>query len=390
VRILYHHRTLGDAAEGIHIASMVEAFRKLGHEVKVFSLMPTGTGARAEKGRWLGRLVKRLPRALYEIAEMGYNLKAYPELVRTIRRYRPQLIYDRYNLYNDCVMSAARATKVPAFLEVNTPYAYQRRIYEQLSYPWLAARMEARTWRRADRVLVVSTPLKRVVMEAGVPADRIDVLPNGVDLDLFDPRLRAEPAGHEQGVVRIGFVGSLRRWHGVELLLEAAEPLAREGRARVVVVGDGPERAALEQQARERGIGSAVVFAGNVPHDRVPATIATFDIAVSPRSVFYQSPMKILEYMAMKCAVVAPDAENIRDLVEPDREALLFRPDDLASLRDALNRLTGDPALRARLGEEARRGVEHRHTWLGNAQHVLGRWEELQSRSGGKPVPWSR
>ncbi|MEK7331708.1 MAG: glycosyltransferase, partial [Candidatus Eisenbacteria bacterium] len=99
---------------------MVDAFRKLGHEVKVFSLMPTGAGARAEKGRRLGRLVKRLPRALYEIAEMGYNLKAYPELVRTIRRYRPQLIYDRYNLYNDCVMSAARATNVPAFLEVNT------------------------------------------------------------------------------------------------------------------------------------------------------------------------------------------------------------------------------------------------------------------------------
>jgi glycosyltransferase involved in cell wall biosynthesis len=386
VKILYHHRTGGEGAEGIHIASMVEAFRGLGHDVRVFSLMPTGTGARAEKNRWLGRLVKRLPRALYEIAEMGYNLKAYPEIVGIIRSYRPQLVYDRYNLYNDCVLSAARATNVPAFLEVNTPYAYQRRMYEQLSYPWLATRMEARTWRRADRILVVSTPLKRVVMEAGVPEDRIDVLPNGVNLDLFDARLRAEPANREPSPVRIGFVGSLRRWHGVDFLLGAAEPLLREGRAQVVIVGDGQERAALEEMARERGIGSAVLFEGNVPHDRIPATIATFDIAVSPRSVFYQSPMKILEYMAMKCAVVAPDTENIRDLVVPDREALLFRPDDLASLREALSRLTGDPALRARLGDDARRGVENRRTWLGNARHVVGRWEELQARSGARPV----
>ncbi len=361
---------------------MVDAFRKLGHEVKVFSLMPTGAGARAEKGRRLGRLVKRLPRALYEIAEMGYNLKAYPEVVRTIRSFRPDLVYERYNLYNDCVVAAARAAKVPAFLEVNTPYAYQRRVYERLSYPWLAARMEARTWRRADRVLVVSTPLKRYVMDAGVTEERIDVLPNGVDLELFDPRHRAAREAGEAEPVRIGFVGSLRRWHGVELLLEAVEPLAREGRARLVVVGDGPERIALERQARDRGIAAAVEFVGDVPHDRIPATMATFDIAVSPRSVFYQSPMKILEYMAMKCAVVAPDAENIRDLVVPDREALLFRPDDVGSLRDALGRLTGDRALRAHLGEEARRGVERRHTWLGNARHVLARWEELRARPG--------
>ena len=76
------------------------------------------------------------------------------------------------------------------------------------------------------------------------------------------------------------------------------------------------------------------------------------DVAVAPypfeHGQIIGTPLKILEYMAMRCAVVAPDTENIRDLVVPDREGLLFRPDDLASLRDALSRLTGDPALRAR------------------------------------------
>jgi glycosyltransferase involved in cell wall biosynthesis len=86
----------------------------------------------------------------------------------------------------------------------------------------------------------------------------------------------------------------------------------------------------------------------------------------------------------MKCAVVAPDTENIRDLVEPDSEALLFQPDDVDSLRGALGRLTDDPSLRTRLGEAARSGVESRHTWLGNARHVIARWEELQRSGDGR------
>jgi glycosyltransferase involved in cell wall biosynthesis len=383
LKILYHHRTMGDGAEGIHISGMIEAFRKLGHEVEVSALVTAGDAGATQSREKLGKFLKRLPRAFYEIGEVAYNLKGYPAMLRAIRTFRPDLVYDRYNIFNDSVVTAARRCRVPVFLEVNTPYAYQRRVYEKLTFQRLASWMEVRTWRRADRVLVVSTPLKEYLLEAGIPGERVEVMPNGVDLELFAPP--AASASDASGVVTIGFVGSLRRWHGLDLLMEAAEPLLLDNaNVRLCIVGDGPERQTMEEWARSRGLQNSVVFLGKAPHDEIPATIERFDIAVSPRNVFYQSPMKIVEYMAMGKAVLAPDTKNIHDLMGPDREGLVFKPDDADSLREALRRVIDDPELRMRLGAAARSRVERRHTWLGNARRVLELFE--QHRTGKQPV----
>ena len=374
---------MGEGAEGIHISGMIRAFRKLGHDVKVAALVAARDGDSTRSSRKLGRLLKRLPRAFYESGEVAYNLKGYLDMARAIRTFRPDLVYDRYNIFNDSVVTAARRWGVPVFLEVNTPYAYQRRVYEKLAFQRLASWMEARTWRRADRVLVVSTPLKEYVVGTGIPGERVEVLPNGVDLDLFAPPVAA--GSDASGVVTIGFVGSLRYWHGLELLMDAAEPLLLDhSNLRLCIVGDGPERLRLEERARARGLQDAVEFLGMARHEEIPARIERFDIAVSPRSVFYQSPMKILEYMAMGKAVLAPDTKNIHDLMGPDREGLVFQPDDPDSLREALRRLIHDPGLRARLGAAARRRVELRHTWLGNARRVLQLFDQL--RAGERPV----
>ena len=375
MRIVYHHRTLGEGAEGVHIEGMINAFRALGHQVEVMSLIPTGKRKLAEGRRRLGRLVQKLPSALYEMAEIAYNLKGYHDAIRVIRQYRPDFVYDRYNLYNLSVVAAARRAKVPVFLEVNTPYAYQRRAYEHLAFKSVAAWMERRTWQMADWVLVVSSPLKQFVQRAGVVPRKIKVLPNGVDVHLFDPS-RTRPSSLFNDSVHnkivIGFVGSLRRWHGLDLLISAAAPILRTDRQlHMIVTGDGPQRSILEEQAKRLDLSSSITFLGQLDHEEIPATIARFDIAVTPNSVFYQSPMKLLEYMAMAKAVVAPNMENVRDLIEPGREGILFTPDDPVSLREALELLARDPALRARLGSAARERVEHQHSWLHNASRVV-------------------
>ena len=135
----------------------------------------------------------------------------------------------------------------------------------------------------------------------------------------------------------------------------------------------------MEESVRARGLQGAVQFLGMARNEEIPARIERFDIAVSPRSVFYQSPMKILEYIAMGKAVLAPDTKNIHDLMEPDREGLVFQPDDPDSLREALRRLIHDPGLRASLGAAARRRIELRHTWLGNARQVLQLFDQFRT-----------
>ena len=100
--------------------------------------------------------------------------------------------------------------------------------------------------------------------------------------------------------------------------------------------------------------------------------VAAMDVAVSPRATFYASPLKILEYMAMGKAVVAPDMENIRDLVRHDETALLFAPEDAASLTDCLRRLARDSNLCERLGTAARARVVAKRNWAANAAVICG------------------
>jgi glycosyltransferase involved in cell wall biosynthesis len=105
------------------------------------------------------------------------------------------------------------------------------------------------------------------------------------------------------------------------------------------------------------------------------------DIAVSPRATFYASPMKILEYMAMGKAVVAPAMENIRDLIDDGRTGLLFVADDAADLAARLEELIQSPARRGALGAAARREVERARNWDANARIVAGKAEELLAQA---------
>lgn len=376
MKILYHHRTLGDGAEGVHIASMVEAFRALGHEVRVVSLIGGRTNVSTPRTRGLTRLARRLPRPLYESAELLYSAPAYTRLVREIRRWQPDLVYERYALFNLAGVLAARRTATPLVLEVNAPIAWERARYERLSLPAVAHLCERFVYRHADRLAAVSSPLKRHLVEAGAADERVTVIPNGADPSRFRPDAAARAAvraAHRipANAVVIGFTGILRPWHGPELLLDAAARLAPRSDVRLLFAGDGPARAAVEAHAAARGLADRLTVTGRLPHDDIPRYAAAFDIAVSPRTTFYASPMKVPEYMAAGAAVVAPDSDNLRDLITDRHDGLLFAQEDTASLTAALQRLIDSPPLRERLGTAARATVMAHRTWEGNARRVL-------------------
>ncbi|MGH9361115.1 MAG: glycosyltransferase family 4 protein, partial [Thermoanaerobaculia bacterium] len=188
MRILYHHRTLGDGAEGIHVKEMVNAFRRLGHEVKVAALIGEATDSSSRKQRRWTRLARLMPGFVYELGELAYNLKGYATLGRELQAFRPDFIYDRYVSYNYSAVGLGRKHRVPVILEVNSPYSSQRQTFdEKVYFKGLIRRFERRICRDASRVIVVSTPLKSFLASIGVPAERIVVMPNGVDPEAFHP-----------------------------------------------------------------------------------------------------------------------------------------------------------------------------------------------------------
>lgn len=369
MRILYWHRTLADGAEGVHIRAMVDAFRALGHEVQVADL-PSGGGDDRRRGL-VERVRAALPRLAFETAAIAYNLPEYRHVLRTIQAFQPAVLYARHAKFDVAALHAARRRGVPAILEVNTVFTapdYHR--FEPLALAGVAAAMERRSLKLATLVTAVSSPLARQVTSlSGV---RAMVVPNGADPVRFDP------AQTDGSVVRaryglgdhlvLGWTGILRDWHGLERLIDALRSLPD---ARLLIVGDGPSRPAVERHASALGVRDRVVISGRVPHDQVPHFLAAMNVAVvAGERTGVASPMKLLEYMAMGLAVLAPAADNIRDIVDDGADGLLFTEAD-SSLEARLLELAGSDALRRRLGARARDKVLQQRNWRSIAARVL-------------------
>ncbi len=376
MKILYHHRTLGDGAEGIHVAEIVNAFRSLGHEVKVVSLIGEKTNVRsASQSRW-SFIKKLMPGFLFELGEMAYNIQGYLKLSRAVKQFKPDFIYDRYVSYNYSAVAVGRRYKLPTILEVNSPYSYQKQTFdERLYFSRVSRFFERKICEDARSVIVVSSPLKHFLTSIGVPQSKIVVMPNGANTELFNPSISGEDLRQHYGLggkVVIGFTGILRPWHGVDLLITAFAGLLKNWPdLHLLIVGDGPIRAELEALIVEHQLSDRVTITGRQPHEKVRKFIAVMDVAVSPKATFYASPMKILEYMAMGKVVVAPDMENIRDILSHEENGLLFEPGNAKDLAAVLEKLLADPECREKLGRSALKKIETERTWLHNAQAVI-------------------
>jgi glycosyltransferase involved in cell wall biosynthesis len=374
MRILYSHRIQSRDGQSVHVEQMVAALRAAGHEVLVVGPGFYQQAAFGAESRLVAWVRARLPGALGELAELAYNLPAYRRLRRAADGFRPDIVYERYNLYYMAGAWLARRIGRPFYLEVNAPIAEERTRFGGLRLRRLARWLEAWTWRAATRVVAVTGVLKSMIAAAGVPPERIEIVPNGIDPAAF-AALPARPDAPDPLV--LGFVGFVRDWHGLDAVIAAMAGQAGAGqggapRLDLVVVGDGPARPALERQAAALGIADRVRFTGLAPHAAVPGLVAGFDIALQPRAVAYASPLKIFDYMAAGRAIGAPDQPNIREILTDGETALLFDPARPDAVWQTVLRLVGDAPLRARLGAAARLEIERRrYTWAGNAARLI-------------------
>ena len=376
MRILYSHRIQSRDGQSVHVEELVAALREAGHEVLVVGPSFYAAAGFGGESRLVPLLRRLLPGWLGELAELAYNVPAYRRLAAAARAFQPDLIYERYNLYYLAGAVLARRLGVVFHLEVNAPLAEERSRFGGLRLKPLARWAERFVWHAADRVYAVTGVLREMIAREGVAKERIAVIPNAIVPARFGPRAEADPRGR----VVLGFIGFVRPWHGLDRVIASlAEPASAT--LDLVVVGEGPARAELEAQAAALGLGARVRFAGLAPREDVPGLLAGFDIALQPSAVAYASPLKLFEYMAAGCAIVAPDQPNLREILEHERTALLFDPGEPASMARAIGRLATDAPLRARLGVAARAEIAARdYTWRGNAERDVAMAEEDRAR----------
>jgi glycosyltransferase involved in cell wall biosynthesis len=380
LKILYHHRTASRDGQAVHIEELVSALRKLGCELIVVEPPSTAAARFGADAKGLSSLRRLLPKAAGELLELGYNWLAYRRLRRAYLEHRPHVLYERHNLYLLAGKWLKQRFKLPYLLEVNAPIALERAQHGGLGLPRLARRLEISAWKAADVVLPVTGVLAEMLVGSGVKRERIVVIPNGIDLAAFEAAPARDEAKKRLGLdgrLVLGFAGFVRAWHGLDQVIDFIAE-ARRPELVLFIVGDGPACEALMQRARERGVSAQVKLAGVVERRHIAAHLAAFDIALQPAATPYASPLKLFEYLAAGCAIVAPRQPNLEEVLAHGENALLFPVDRAGALGEALGRLVADRALRERLGSDARKTIARgRYTWSGNADRVMRQAQRL-------------
>ena len=386
MRIIYHHRTQGEEPESIHIHAIVHALRELGHEVRIVGPAPlTHRADGAQKPTLLGRMKRLVPRPMFEVMQLFYNLVAYWKLRGEIRKFSPDLIYERYALFAFAGVLCARFKGGPFILEVNTPYAQAWTQYFGLYFGRIARNIEGHVLRASDHLTTVTQVQREMLVQLGVPRERISVCHNAIDPDWFNAERHGDPGLRDRlglrGVV-VGFVGTMNRWQGIlEFPGVLKSVLSRSNEVTFLFVGDGEFRGALEQFCRTNSFADRAIFTGRKPHAEIPALVAAMDIAVMLNSNSYGSPMKLFEYLGMAKAVIAPSVGPVVEVLRDGETGLLIEPGNGSQMAEQILRLANDAQLRQRLGENGRTYVLAHHTWRTNAEAALAAYDQLVARA---------
>lgn len=249
------------------------------------------------------------------------------------------------------------------------------------------------TWalQRAAGVTTICDGLRDDILSRGIPAERVTVVPNAVDIDEFPVLTRrdevlAQRLGLVGGFV-LGFVGSFYGYEGLDVLLNAVPQIVKfEPRARVLLVGGGVEDARLKAQAEQLGISDKVVFTGRVPHQEVGRYYSLIDLLAYPRRSMRLTetvtPLKPLEAMAQGRLLVASDVGGHRELIEHGRTGYLVVPDDVTALAHSVQCVLADRSRWDDIKAQGRQFIERERNWRASVDRYAAVYAAARGRIG--------
>ncbi|MUH73687.1 glycosyltransferase family 4 protein [Psychrosphaera haliotis] len=334
MKILYHHRIASKDGQFVHVEELTNALLEQGHELKFVAPQVNEQSDFGHDGGFVSKLKAALPAFIYELLELTYSIWVFIKLAVAIKQFKPEFIYERYNLYQPAGIWASKLFNVPLILEVNAPLVEERSRYSGLALKWLAKKVENYTWRGADHCLPVTNVLADHLRDAGVAENKITVVHNGVRQPFIDEML-ASPIDLEKDNIVIGFTGFINPWHGMDKAIEAIAE-HKHLPLKLVCIGDGTILPELKQQAADLGIADKVEFKGLVTRDKVLDFVKEFDISLQPDVTAYASPLKMFEYMAVGSLIIAPRTPNIEEILSDDT-AVFFEKGNQQSFKASLN-----------------------------------------------------
>lgn len=321
-------------------------------------------------------------------------LRRYQKFIAEIvRREKPDIIHAHSSYTNGLAAKyASRRTGIPYVYELRTLWGESAVVEDGLrpgSIKYRAVwRLELSAMKGAGRIVAISQGIRDSIIGAGADSRKIEIVPNGVDTGIFTPL----PPDQQllktldlSGCFVVGFIGSLRRLEGLDQLIEAFKiirPL--EPRARLVIVGEGPERKRLEALANEYRLNGVVRFTGLVPHDQILQYYSIMDILGYPRIDarinHAVTPLKPLEAMAMKKICVASDVGGLKELVSDGVTGILFERGNASQLAEKIMSLAIDKTLRDKIAARSYDFVHKVREW----SVIASRYAEIYHNAGSR------
>jgi glycosyltransferase involved in cell wall biosynthesis len=373
-------RWMGEYVGGAatHTTGVINGFVANGLGVRVFAPeRPQGT----ERAEFTPVPLRRV----FQLAQWMTSTAYSRDVADAAESAPADLVYQRYTLGSYAGVELARRLGLPLVLEWNGSEVWTIRHWGSGRLPLAdtLVDMERHNLEAAALIVVVSDVLRDQLVDEGVPAERVLVNPNGVDVDAL-ARLRERSAAEwrvvceQPDVPTIGFIGTFGLWHGVTVLPAMVAAVAKHRpEARWILIGDGRLFDEVRRDLEARGMTNRVFMPGVVPHQRALELLAASDVTVSPHipnpdgTRFFGSPTKLFEYMGLAKPIVASDLEQIGQVIEHERTGLLCPPGDAEAAAAAVVRLLVDRGLAESLGEAALESARTTYSWEQHVRRIL-------------------
>ena len=401
MNILFHHRTRGKGAEGVHIRGVTKGLRDLGHQVSILSLPGAEPEATASstiqnenkastKGAYsatlpvtkkttsilgsLANLTKYTPEFIFELFEIAFNLLSIFRLKKAVQQAQAKMIYERYSLFLFASVWWANKNNIPIVLEINDSSLVHR--VRKLHFIALAKKFEHWIFKNATGLVFISSEFQQIALkEFGDIAPSV-VSPNAADLDAFIlDDVKAKELRQKLNIddkIVIGYVGAFVHWHGIDWFVDMiADKLKEHPNIVLLLIGDGVSYEPISNRVKQAGVENQVILTGRVNHNEVSTYLSAMDFGILPDSNNYGSPMKLFEFMAMAKGMVAPDFTPIADVVKDNKTSWLFPANNRQACIDKTLAIANDKAAQQQVGKNARDFIESERQWKHNAQQLL-------------------
>ena len=311
------------------------------------------------------------------LAEVAMMKQTQARLLEVAQKVRPHILHAHSPVLNAIpALRVGRQLGIPVVYEVRAFWEdaavdHGTTTEGSLRYR-LTRRLETHALRQAQHVFTICEGLRNDIAARGIPASKVTVIPNAVDIDAFDvngaPDESLKASLGLQGATVLGFIGSFYAYEGLDLLIAALPRLLqRRPELRALLVGGGPQDEALRAQVAAAGLGDKVTFTGRVPHAEVQRYYDLVDVLVYPRHSMrlteLVTPLKPLEAMAQGRLLVASDVGGHKELIRHGETGWLFKAGSPQALSDAVEDLLGHRERWSSLRVAGRQFVERERNW---------------------------